>query len=77
MIVAITGASGIVYSVRLLEALPELGIESHLVVSNAGEMTRAYETELSAKELRGLADRAHAPGDIAASIASGLSRRWA
>jgi flavin prenyltransferase len=71
MIVGITGASGTVYGVRLLEALRELDIESHLVVSRAGEMTRAAETELSAKQLRGLADEAYAPGDIAAPIASG------
>lgn len=71
MIVGITGATGIVYGIRTLEALHELGIESHLVVSKAGEMTRAYETEYSASDLRDLADHSYAPGDIAAPISSG------
>lgn len=71
MIVGITGATGVVYGVRVLEALRELDIESHLVVSKAGEMTRAYETDYSAADLRDLADHSYAPGDIAAPISSG------
>jgi flavin prenyltransferase len=71
MIVGITGASGTVYGIRVLQALRTLGIESHLVVSKAGDRTRALETELSAAGLRALADVVHAPGDMAASISSG------
>lgn len=71
MIVGITGASGTVYGIRLLEALRTLGIESHLVVSKAGDRTRALETDLSAADLRALADKVYAPGDIAAAISSG------
>ena len=74
MIVGITGATGIVYGVRVLEALRAMNVETHLIVSKPGEMTRAYETDLSAKDLRGLADFAYAPGDIAAPIASGSFR---
>jgi len=74
MIVGITGATGILYGIRALEALREMGIESHLVVSKAGEMTRAYETEYSASDLRDLADHSYAPGDIAAPISSGSFR---
>ncbi len=74
MVVGITGATGIVYGVRVLRALRELEIESHLVVSKAGEMTRAYETDMSAEELRGLADVVYSPGDIAAPISSGSFR---
>ncbi|MBS7544819.1 UbiX family flavin prenyltransferase [Ancylobacter oerskovii] len=74
MVVGITGATGIVYGVRLLKALRELRIESHLVVSKAGEMTRAYETEMSSEELRGLADVVYSPNDIAAPISSGSFR---
>ncbi|MBA4790719.1 MAG: UbiX family flavin prenyltransferase [Rhizobiales bacterium] len=74
MIVGITGATGIVYGVRLLRALRQLKIESHLVVSKAGEMTRAYETEMTSEELRSLADVVYAPGDIAAPISSGSFR---
>lgn len=74
MVVGITGATGIAYGVRLLRALRELKIESHLVVSKAGEMTRAYETDMSSDDLRRLADVVYAPGDIAAPIASGSFR---
>jgi 4-hydroxy-3-polyprenylbenzoate decarboxylase len=74
MVVGITGATGIVYGVRLLKALRQLGIESHLVVSKAGEMTRAYETDMSSEELRGLADVVYSPSDIAAPISSGSFR---
>ena len=74
MVVGITGATGIGYGVRLVQALRELGIESHLVVSKAGEMTRAYETDLSSEHLRGLADVVYSPSDIAAPIASGSFR---
>jgi flavin prenyltransferase len=71
MVVGITGATGIVYGIRILEALREMSIETHLIVSKAGEMTRAYETDYSAAQLRRLADVAYAPGDIAAPISSG------
>src|SRR3954462_2154808 len=54
MIVGITGATGIIYGVRLLEALKELGIERHLVLSKAAEITRAYETSLEFPVLVGL-----------------------
>lgn len=74
MVVGITGATGIVYGVRLLKALRELQVESHLVVSKAGEMTRAYESDLSSEELRGLADVVYSPNDIAAPISSGSFR---
>lgn len=71
MIVGISGASGIVYGVRLLAVLRQLGIESHLVVTRAGELTRSHETDLSAVQLRELADHYHANTDLAAPIASG------
>ncbi|GLK85762.1 UbiX family flavin prenyltransferase [Ancylobacter defluvii] len=74
MVVGITGATGIVYGVRLLKALRELQIESHLIVSKAGEMTRAYETDMSSEELRSLADVVYSPNDIAAPISSGSFR---
>jgi len=74
MVIGITGATGIVYGVRTLEALRSMGIETHLVVSKAGEMTRVYETEYSASQLKELADFTYAPGDIAAPISSGSFR---
>jgi 4-hydroxy-3-polyprenylbenzoate decarboxylase len=71
MVVGITGASGTVYGVRVLEMLRALKIESHLVISKAGDRARSLETDLSAAALRALADKVYAPGDIAAAISSG------
>lgn len=71
LVVGITGATGIVYGIRALQVLRELGIESHLVVSKAGEMTRDYETDLSREQLHSMADVVHPIGDFGASIASG------
>lgn len=74
MVVGITGASGIVYGIRILEILRELKVESHLIVSKAGELTRAHETDYSAEQVRGLADYYYPNGDLAAPIASGSFR---
>ncbi|MFZ4077339.1 MAG: UbiX family flavin prenyltransferase [Legionellaceae bacterium] len=71
LIIGITGSSGIIYGIRLLQVLKTLSIETHVVVTKAGQLTRAYETDLSLAELKALADVYHAPNDIAASIASG------
>lgn len=71
IIVGISGASGIVYGVRMLEVLRKAGVETHLVVSKAAEMTLAYETDLKAKDLREMADVYHPQTDIGASISSG------
>jgi flavin prenyltransferase len=74
IIVGITGASGAIYGIRLLEALKALPVETHLVMSKAAEMTLAYETDRTAKEVRALADVVHAFGDVGAPIASGSFR---
>ncbi|HWG04375.1 MAG TPA: UbiX family flavin prenyltransferase [Beijerinckiaceae bacterium] len=71
IVVGISGASGAVYGVRTLELLKRTGIETHLVVSKAAEMTLAYETELSLKDLRSRCDVYHPISDIGASISSG------
>ncbi len=71
IIVGITGASGVVYGKRCLEALKNLGIESHLIVSKAAEMTLAYELGLKAGDLEALASVRYAAGDIGAPISSG------
>jgi 4-hydroxy-3-polyprenylbenzoate decarboxylase len=71
LVVGLSGASGITYGIRLLEALGELGVESHLVMSKAAEMTIAYETALTPKAVAAKADQVYAIGDIAAPIASG------
>lgn len=74
IVVAITGASGVIYGRRCLEALKEAGAETHLVVSKAGEMTLAYELQIKAADLEPLASVRYAAGDIGAAIASGSFR---
>ena len=74
IIIGITGASGIIYGIRLLETLKRLDIETDLVVSKAAHQTRALETSFSAKDLYALATRHYAVGDIGAAIASGSCR---
>lgn len=71
LVVGISGATGIVYGVRLLHVLRQEGIESHLVVTKAAEMTRAYETDLSAQDLRSLATVSYTITDLGAAISSG------
>lgn len=74
MVVGITGATGIIYGVRLLEALRDLDIETHLVLSKAAELTRAYETDFRSEDIRALADHVYAPNDVGAAISSGSFR---
>jgi len=74
MVVGITGATGIIYGVRLLEALRDLDIETHLVLSKAAELTRAYETDFRSEDIRALADHVHSPNDVGAAISSGSFR---
>jgi flavin prenyltransferase len=71
LIVGISGASGVIYGVRMLEVLRGMDIETHLVMSKSAEMTLAYETDLKAKDVKALASVNHAVGDIGASISSG------
>ena len=74
LIVGISGASGIVYGIRLLKVLREAGIESHLVMSKAAEVTLAYEMNMKAGAVRALADFVHGITDIGAAISSGSFR---
>jgi len=74
VVVGISGASGVIYGVRTLEALRDLGVESHLVVTRAALMTLSQETDLSADDLMGRADVAHRLADVGATIASGSFR---
>ncbi|HYD98670.1 MAG TPA: UbiX family flavin prenyltransferase [Alphaproteobacteria bacterium] len=74
LIVGISGASGVVYGVRLLEILRGLDIETHLVMSRAGEITVAHELGRKLSEIRELASHVHGAADIAAPISSGSFR---
>jgi flavin prenyltransferase len=71
LVIGLSGASGVAYGIRALEACRDLGIESHLVMTKPAEMTIGYETRLSPRQVAAKADYAYAIGDIAAPIASG------
>ncbi|MBS0333784.1 MAG: UbiX family flavin prenyltransferase [Proteobacteria bacterium] len=74
LVVGVSGASGIVYGLRALDACRELGIESHLVMSKAAALTLAQETRLSVAEVNAKAAVVHKVGDVGAAIASGSFR---
>jgi 4-hydroxy-3-polyprenylbenzoate decarboxylase len=71
LVVGISGASGVIYGVRLLELLRSLPVETHLVMSRAAEVTVAHETTLKVAQVHALAHCVHPIADIAASISSG------
>jgi 4-hydroxy-3-polyprenylbenzoate decarboxylase len=74
LIVGITGASGVVYGLRALDACREMGVESHLVFSRAAALTLSQETELSMVDVNARADVVYKVGDVGAAIASGSFR---
>jgi len=71
LIVAITGASGTVYGVRILQALKESDIETHLVMSDSAKLTMAAETDFQPQQVEALADVVHSAKNVGATIASG------
>jgi len=72
LIIGITGASGVIYGIRLLETLRDQdGVETHLVMSPTGRMNIGIETDWKAKDVEGLADVVHRNNDVGAMIASG------
>jgi flavin prenyltransferase len=71
LIVAITGATGTIFGVRLLQALEGSEIETHLVISKWAERTLAHETPYAIQEVRQMADHHYASGDQGAAISSG------
>src|ERR1700691_3948463 len=71
LVVGISGASGVIYGVRLLELLRAHPVETHLVMTRAAEVTIAHETTLKIAQVQALAHQCHAIADIAASISSG------
>lgn len=74
LLVGISGASGVIYGVRILQALAELGVESHLVMSRSAELTLAMETELKVADVHALASAVYPAGDVAAKPSSGSFR---
>jgi len=71
LIVAITGASGTIYGIRILEALKNLGVESHLVMSDSAKLTMAAETNYKPAQIEAMADVVHSARNVGASISSG------
>jgi len=71
LVVGISGASGTIYGIRMLELLAASGVETHLVMSKSAELTLAYETDYKPKEVRALAAVNHPNADIGATISSG------
>ncbi len=74
LVVGLTGASGAVYGLRVLDALRELGVESHLVVSRSAALTLKQETGLAPADLASRAGAVHRVADVGAAIASGSFR---
>src|SRR5687768_17588131 len=71
LIVAMTGATGAIYGVRLLERLRTIGVETHLVISRWGIQTLLHETPFTKDQVEALADVTYAPADMGAAISSG------
>jgi 4-hydroxy-3-polyprenylbenzoate decarboxylase len=71
LIVGITGASGTIYGIRLLERLRALGVETHLILSRWGTRTLIHETSYTVEQVRQLATRTYAPADQGAAVSSG------
>ena len=71
IVVGVTGATGAVYAVRLLQRLKALGRETHLIVTPAGVLNVHHETGLDRRAFEALADAAYSPQDVGACIASG------
>ena len=71
LILGISGASGVIYGIRMLQILQEKPIETHLVISKSAEITIAYETDWKAAKVKELADVVYPAADIGAAISSG------
>ncbi len=72
LIVGITGASGVIYGIRLLEVLSGVeGVETHLIITEAGELNIKYETDWEVAQVRALADFSHDVRDLGAPVSSG------
>ncbi len=71
LVVGISGATGAVYGVQLLQRARALGVETHLVVTPSGVLSAHHELGLGRSALEALADHAYAPGDVGACVASG------
>ncbi len=71
IIVGISGASGVIYGIRLLKVLKGLDMETHLIISEAAKKNILIETSFTLKDVEGMAHKVYHPGDLAAPISSG------
>ncbi len=71
IIVGITGASGVIYGIRLLEVLRDLKVEAHLILTEAAQKNIQIETSLTVEDVKGLAHEVHDVKDLAAPVSSG------
>ena len=74
LVIGISGASGVVYGVRLLELLRDLPVETHLVMTRSAQITLAHETDYKVADVLALADCCYGADDMAAAISSGSFR---
>jgi flavin prenyltransferase len=75
IVVGISGASGVIYGIRMLEALKTAdAIETHVIITNGAKVTLGLETSIDPAQIEGLADHVHAPEDLAAPLSSGSFR---
>jgi len=74
IVVGISGSTGVIYGVRVLEALKACGVETHLVISDSAKRNLLLETDYGIEYVEGLADRVHDFRDLAAPISSGSFR---
>ncbi len=74
LVVGISGASGVIYGIKLLELLRNLPVESHLVMTRSAELTLAYETDMKVSQVQALADAVYPVGDLGAALSSGSFR---
>ena len=71
IIIGMTGSTGSIFGVRMLEALKGADVESHLIISKWAQRTLEHETRYTVEQVRGLANVVHSPGDMGASLSSG------
>jgi 4-hydroxy-3-polyprenylbenzoate decarboxylase len=74
LIVGISGASGVIYGIRMLQALQSLPVDTHLIMSRTAEVTLAHETDFKIKQVQALANHVHRADDLAAPPSSGSFR---
>ena len=74
LVVGISGASGVIYGIRVLERLRGAEVETHLVMSRSAQITLAYETDVKVTDVTALADAVYSPEDMGAAISSGSFR---